>query len=188
MAKAGEGRRDHRARLTRKMIKDALLALMAEKPVADVTVTELCNAAEVSRSTFYAHYSTPEDVYDEMLDEVIADMGAFSADEGLDAYEAMLGICEACLRHRDFTLMSVRDARTGAALNAKMLSLSSRFSKLSILPDNPTAEQSRERFRAVAISRGATGIVYDWHERGLVEPPELVARAIADFAKSVGAE
>ncbi len=45
-------------------IKEALLALLAKKPLADITVSELSREARVSRSTFYEHFDNPADVYD----------------------------------------------------------------------------------------------------------------------------
>lgn len=48
-------------------IKKALLALLGEKPLADVTVSELARKAHVSRSTFYEHFGNPADVYDSLV-------------------------------------------------------------------------------------------------------------------------
>lgn len=47
-------------------LRDALTTLMAQKPLARIAVKELCAAAHVSRSTFYAYY----DNTDELLREV----------------------------------------------------------------------------------------------------------------------
>ena len=48
-------------------VKEALLALLAKKQLADITVSELSREAHVSRSTFYEHFGNPADVYDAML-------------------------------------------------------------------------------------------------------------------------
>lgn len=46
---------------TRRALRCALLALLQEKSVDDVTVKEVCEKANVSRATFYKHY---KDCYD----------------------------------------------------------------------------------------------------------------------------
>ncbi len=48
---------DARKRYTQKVLKEALLTLMREKPVNRITVKEICELAEINRATFYAHYS-----------------------------------------------------------------------------------------------------------------------------------
>ena len=52
-----------RVQATKKLLRDALLTLLNEKPLRSITVKELCARAELNRGTFYAHY---RDVYDLM--------------------------------------------------------------------------------------------------------------------------
>ena len=52
---------DIRVRFTRKALQDSLIALMKEKSILYITVKEICEAAGISRSTFYTYY---EDQYD----------------------------------------------------------------------------------------------------------------------------
>ena len=49
-------KQDHRVRLTKLLLREAFLDLLVEKPVAKITVKELCEQANVNRATFYAHY------------------------------------------------------------------------------------------------------------------------------------
>ena len=51
---------DLREKKTRKSIQEAFLALRAHKPVERITVRELTELAQVSKSTFYVHY---QDIY-----------------------------------------------------------------------------------------------------------------------------
>lgn len=59
---------------TERVVKRALLALMAKKPLADVTISELAREAHISRSTFYEHYGNPADVYDSLVQEFSQDV------------------------------------------------------------------------------------------------------------------
>ena len=49
-----------RVRMTKTLIKKTLAELLQEKGICAVTVKELCQCADINRSTFYAHY---EDVF-----------------------------------------------------------------------------------------------------------------------------
>ena len=54
-------------------VKEALISLLAEKPLADITVSELAGKANVSRSTFYEHFGNPADVYDAVVRDYASD-------------------------------------------------------------------------------------------------------------------
>jgi AcrR family transcriptional regulator len=53
---------DARVRRTRDALGDALVALMQEKPFDTITVQDVLDRAQVSRSTFYSHYSDKDDL------------------------------------------------------------------------------------------------------------------------------
>ncbi len=57
---------DRRSRRTRNALTAALMALLKEKPLKNITVTELAERADVNRATFYVHF---QDVFD-MFDQV----------------------------------------------------------------------------------------------------------------------
>lgn len=49
---------DPRGRRTRAALHDALLCLLRDRAISDVTVSELCRAAHIHRTTFYKHYGS----------------------------------------------------------------------------------------------------------------------------------
>src|SRR5215510_15895433 len=53
---------DARVRKTRDALGDALVALMQEKPFDTITIQDVLDRANVSRSTFYTHYSDKDDL------------------------------------------------------------------------------------------------------------------------------
>src|SRR3954452_22772514 len=54
---------DLRVRRSRDRLGDALVALLVEKPFDDITVQDVLDRAEVSRSTFYTHYRDKNDLF-----------------------------------------------------------------------------------------------------------------------------
>jgi AcrR family transcriptional regulator len=59
---ASQKKTDARVRRTRDALGDALVALMQEKPFDTITVQDVLDRANVSRSTFYTHYSDKDDL------------------------------------------------------------------------------------------------------------------------------
>ena len=60
-----------RVRMTKKILKDSLLELMEKKNINQVTIKEICDLADVNRSTFYAHYESPLELLDEIENDII---------------------------------------------------------------------------------------------------------------------
>lgn len=62
---------NQRTRVTKQLLRDAFLRLMADRPASKITVTDICRLAEINRSTFYLHYSEPNDLLIELEDDTI---------------------------------------------------------------------------------------------------------------------
>lgn len=58
---------DRRTLYTRNVIKDALLEALGEKNFEQITVTDVCRRAEITRATYYLHYQSLTEVLDELL-------------------------------------------------------------------------------------------------------------------------
>ena len=54
---------DRRVRRTRRLLRDACIALILEKGYETITVEEITERADVGRTTFYMHYRDKEDVW-----------------------------------------------------------------------------------------------------------------------------
>lgn len=67
-----EGRRRNRNALrSMKLIRQAFVKLVKEKPADRITITDIVEEANINRATFYAHYSCLKDLIDEIEQEVI---------------------------------------------------------------------------------------------------------------------
>ena len=62
---------DRRIRQTRDRLGDALIALIQEKPIDEVTVQEVLDRAGVGRSTFYVHYRDKDDLFLSELEDAL---------------------------------------------------------------------------------------------------------------------
>ena len=59
---ATDGKIDRRVARTRNLLRQALVTLIPEKGYAAITVEDICKAAAIGRSTFYAHYTDKDDL------------------------------------------------------------------------------------------------------------------------------
>lgn len=64
---------DLRVIKTRRLIKNALIELMAEKEISAITITELSEKALINRKTFYRHYNAVTEVVTELENEILSE-------------------------------------------------------------------------------------------------------------------
>lgn len=46
---------DRRKKYTRMVLKESLMELLKNKPISNITIKEICEEADINRSTFYSH-------------------------------------------------------------------------------------------------------------------------------------
>lgn len=62
---------DRRTIYTVNVIKDNFLELIQDKPYSKISIKEICKVADISRSTFYLHFKSINDVLNAILDDAI---------------------------------------------------------------------------------------------------------------------
>ncbi|MCR4874988.1 MAG: TetR/AcrR family transcriptional regulator [Clostridia bacterium] len=98
---------DRRIRKTEDQILHATLRLLNKEPMNSLTVKQICIEANVSRSTFYLHYTEPRDVVEQLYNEVavtltnILDNFDFSSNS-LDAEKLLEDIFDEVEMYKDY--------------------------------------------------------------------------------------
>ena len=68
-----EKRKEYRSAIrSRRLIRQAFLELLRQKPYEKITVTDIVTAADINRSTFYAHYPDVRGLVEEIVGETIS--------------------------------------------------------------------------------------------------------------------
>jgi AcrR family transcriptional regulator len=73
---------DRRVARTRAMLQHALNSLILKKHYEEITITDICDAANVGRSTFYAHYASKDDLKRSGFDPLRRLLAARQKDDG----------------------------------------------------------------------------------------------------------
>ena len=74
-----EKRKDLRVQKTHAAIRNAFTSMICEMDANKITVQALTERARIHRQTFYLHYNSLEDLYDEIIGETLAKFAAVGA-------------------------------------------------------------------------------------------------------------
>lgn len=71
---------DRRVQMTKKMLRVALLEELREKQLSQISIKQLCQTADVNRSTFYVYYQDIQQLFNEIEDDFLSHMVVFNPD------------------------------------------------------------------------------------------------------------
>ncbi|HIT34111.1 MAG TPA: TetR/AcrR family transcriptional regulator [Candidatus Faecousia intestinigallinarum] len=157
----GENRR---VRMTKKMLQEAMLELLEQKPIQRITVTDICQLADVNRSTFYAYYEDVGklllEIEDEVLDQlpVSPDIPATTVHQFLSVLEDFFDYVRK--NERLFRILILQ--RDSSSFNHRLVNaVMEKYSQPS--------QQGRElldRYAYVYCVNGVIGILREWISGG----------------------
>lgn len=173
-APAGAARLDARKEKTLARLSAAVLALAAEQPIADVTVSRLAEVAGVHRSTVYEYAASPPALLQRVLRaELDALRAAYLVDVSPDdAAAAIGGVTRAVLRHVDeHDAVYRRGLGAGGAESGLAAMLSEHFQgSIELLLDQhsvsvPAADEVERRAIERYLADGIIGAIDVWLTR-----------------------
>ena len=154
---------NQRTRLSKLLFKNALMDLLKEKgSVAKISVRELCDRAELNRSTFYAHYNEPNDllmeIETELLDATEEHLKKIGEENDAGAHKYILSFLQ-YIKQNDNQFRTL-------LIDSADPEFRSRFMQQSIIQfvENLRIELPKELEQYIFsyILNGSTGIIIQW--------------------------
>ena len=68
---AMEKKEDRRVSMTKRMLKDALTDMLRDMDIYHISIRELCQRADVNRTTFYKYYGSQFDLLADMEKDIL---------------------------------------------------------------------------------------------------------------------
>ncbi len=163
------GAGDRRVQRTRRALRDALVALIAERGWDGFGVQELCDRADVARSTFYMHFADKEELvagsFEDLRRFLRAELQARGAERGPLAFSR--GLIEHGYEQRRLFLAIV-GKRSGAIVQRKFRELVLDLVREDLEPLLPAGPR---RSALVAFVGGGLLEVLTWSLEARSPPP-----------------
>ena len=168
-----ERKENQRTRLTKRLLRESLLGLLEEKPVERITVKELCEVAELNRSTFYAYYQDVPDLYYEMGNELVDALVDYVRTGGVETEPMLAYIRE---RREMFALLIYNGhfMDVNSPLQRRILEETVRYT----WPAGAEMAVAGAEWKYILqyMFMGGSGLIHQWVREGCdMEPAELAA-------------
>lgn len=174
---------DVRTRFTRMAIEEAFVGLLAEKPVDRVTVTELCERAEINRGTFYRHFRDPRDLLASMEERIVEEVSASATQVPRDLAGHLTAILENLrLTHRRYEALFSENG--DPAFLSRFVARCYERVDGGALPATVDLSAPEPEWLFSFLMQGCSGVIGTWMESGMNEPPEEVAAFITRLLES----
>jgi AcrR family transcriptional regulator len=149
---------------TRAFLVEALLILMKEKKIQDISISELCLKAGVSRMGFYRNYNYREDIIIEYLDYLFGNyMKELQKKEILTLYDFAESFFRHFKQHKNFITSLIRSEIQTLLLDSfsrYLQEIDINFSNLNSIDDNISFLQRQ------FISGGLYQLLISWVKNG----------------------
>lgn len=169
-------------RRTQNLLQSCLLELMQKKPIGQISVRELTDAADLNRGTFYLHYKDIYDLLEQMENDLLQEFIEIDRSHppeamGRQPLALLLDLFTFIADHEQFvTLILITNPDRQFVQKLEDVIRERCFRDWNILFSVPRSEKS-ELYTAYLIS-GCIGVIEHWLKEGLAQPPQELAEYV----------
>ncbi|MBQ5825730.1 MAG: TetR/AcrR family transcriptional regulator [Clostridia bacterium] len=169
----------------------ALISLLKKKPLEYITVSEICKAAEVNRSTFYLHYDTIGDLLNEtvryLLDSFLSYFSEDSKSIALNLSdcreEELIFICDDYIVPYLKYIKDNKEVFRVALLNNKILGFDDVYDRMFEKIFNPILDrfdypEDYKNYVMMYYLSGINALILEWIKDDCEKPIEEISKII----------
>lgn len=175
---------DLRVVKTRRIIRGALFELMGEKPLAKITISEICARAEINRKTFYRHYRVVGDVIAELENEILGEFAAIMRKGNksvLDVGAVIRDISAVIEQRREF-FTGLMKLNPDLFSNGKIKAMLCRMISVSLKNVGALDDEATLRAAAEFTVSGVLSLYAAWFDGGCVDDLSFLTEVAVKMA------
>ena len=159
--KVPEQHENRRVQMTRRLMKDALLELLEETELANITVTAVCERADVHRSTFYKYYADPSELLREIEKDFLHRIPVPPETLDQKSQEDLIAAAAAffdSVRKNSKAVRTLFSQSAGDDFASRMVD----YLCDGYIPIGTAADPVAERLTRLYIANGTVGMLREW--------------------------
>lgn len=172
---------DRRVAITKRMLKDALTDMLREIDIYHVSIRELCQRADVNRSTFYKYYGSQFDLLADMEKDLLDFLSKTITEHSSNPEKIIKAACEYMEEHLEFGRLIINN-NVDPLFPQKLFSLTA-IREISPVKRMNMQNEDMAEYLYNYITFGAYRIICIWLNKEKREPPEEIAHMLAHFIR-----
>ncbi len=167
---------NQRIRLSKTMLKNALIELLKTKNIEKITIYELCATAQINRTTFYKYYGSQYDLLADIERELFNELETHLLTGGETEYDKLKYVLEFLDADREKWKILINTV-ADQDFTEKLFSLPTIQALIrSSVPEQYTRRQ--EEYIRLFYCQGGYAIIRKWLNKEAHETPEEISRLI----------
>lgn len=171
---------DRRKKYTRQVLKDSLIAILKTKPISAITVKEICERADINRSTFYTHYKDQFDLLEQIEEEIITDLNAYLNQYNFELEQEALQMTEKLLEYlvsKYEIFQTLLNENTDHSFEQRVMDVARSF-LIQSLVNNDDADADISEYAITFLISGSIYVIKQWVANDMDESPKRIAQLI----------
>ena len=164
---------NQRIRVSKTMLKNALMQLLEKKSIDKISIYELCDTAQLNRTTFYKYYGSQYDLLTDIENDCFHKLEEILSGNSSDSEDCLCRMLEALLddeEHFKVLINSLPDKD----FSTKLFDLPTIRKQLDMaIPETFTKEERNEL--CLFFYQGGYAVIREWLNRENRQPPKKMA-------------
>jgi AcrR family transcriptional regulator len=175
---------NQRVRLTKRLLRESLINLLGKQTIYDITVSQLCDDAEINRSTFYKYYNNIREIYEEIEQEALEAGASCLAGVNVRDRQSVIRQVEELLihikEHSELYNLLFENSADGEFPYKLIEGTVGRISDMhEFMPDSM---RDYAEYCSLFVVSGSLSVIRKWLSSGMNESPSELAELILNIA------
>ncbi len=179
---------DRRIRRTKLVLREALIQLLLEKDIKEISIMELTDKADLNRGTFYLHYKDIYDIYEQIENEMLEEFEVIfkKRQQGKNSISLLPLVSEAfefLAKNVDISIIILRSDDSGFL--SRLINMGKPKEKEEWQKLFGEMDENLYEYYYSFITSGCVGLLRTWFNDGMKESPKKMGELAGIMMESV---
>ncbi len=172
---------NRKVRYTMMVLRDSLIELMKEKSILKISIKDICELADVSRSTFYAHYKDQYDLLRQIENDALSHFEELLEKYDKSAEDIMPWLIEEFLRYvvdNRNSIQVLMSENGDFNFQKKIFSFSHKSKTLSNSKRRNKKNDKELEYASIFVVHGSIGLIQQWLKNSMDIPLHYMVKML----------